>query len=156
MCVFFTNDLKICVKAGICRKRILPKFWESVFKICAVFSDNPRHLFVQNSRFLSSLRQIIFAAANEYYETYRIEIAMFDNAEEYLKGLLQTHFDPKKLLPIAKWKAEIEKLTAERKLLDRDYTTLKDEVKEAEQIRRSIYSIMRQEQQARKSRDAEL
>ena len=40
----------------------------------------------------------------------------------------------------------IEKLTAERKLLDRDYTALKDEVREAGQIRKSVYSILRQEQ----------
>jgi len=90
--------------------------------------------------------QKALTAANEYYETYRTEIAMFDNAEQYLKGVLQTHFDPKKLPPIAKWKAEIEKLTAERSGLNQRYNTLKDEVKEAEQIRKSIYSIMRQEQ----------
>ena len=71
---------------------------------------------------------------------------MFDNADKYLCGVLQTHFDPKKLPPIAKWKAEIEKLTAERSGLNQQYNTLKDEVKEAEQIRKSVYSIMRQEQ----------
>jgi len=37
-------------------------------------------------------------------------------------------------------------LTAERKQLDRDYYALKDEIKEAEQIRKSVYSIVRQEQ----------
>ena len=46
----------------------------------------------------------------------------------------------------------IEKLTAERKLLDRDYTALKDEVREAEQIRKSVYSILRQEQQGQQPR----
>ena len=71
---------------------------------------------------------------------------MYDNAEKYLKGVLQTHFDPKKLPPVAKWKAEIEKLTAERGGLSQQYNELKDEVKEAEQIRKSVYSIMRQEQ----------
>ena len=84
---------------------------------------------------------------------------MYDNAEKYLKGVLQTHFDPKKLPPIAKWKAEIEKLTAERSGLNQQYNTLKDEVKEAEQIRKSVYSIMRQEQRERgqqKTQDVEL
>ena len=71
---------------------------------------------------------------------------MFDNAEKYLKSVLQTHFDPKKLPPIAKWKTEIEKLTAERSGLNQQYNALKDEVKEAEQIRKSVYSILRQEQ----------
>jgi len=97
--------------------------------------------------------------ANEYYEIYRTEIAMYDNAEKYLKDVLQTHFDPKKLPPIAKWKAEIEKLTAERSGLNQQYNALKDEVKEAEQIRKSVYSIMRQEQreqQQRKARGVEL
>jgi len=103
--------------------------------------------------------QKALAAANEYYEIYRTEIAMFDNAEKYLKGVLQTHFDPKKLPPIAKWKAEIEKLTAERGDLNQQYNALKDEVKEAEQIRKSVYSIMRQEQreqQQRRTQDMEL
>ena len=84
---------------------------------------------------------------------------MFDNAEKYFKGVLQPHFDPKKLPPIAKWKAEIEKLTAERSGLNQQYNALKDEVKEAEQIRKSIYSIIRQEQreqQPHRAQDMEL
>ena len=44
------------------------------------------------------------------------------------------------------WKTEYAKLTAERKTLDQRYLALKDEVKEAEQLRKSIYSILRQEQ----------
>ena len=84
---------------------------------------------------------------------------MFDNAEKYLKGVLQTHFDPKKLPPVAKWKAETEKVTAERSGLNRQYNALKDEVKEAEQIRKSVYSILRQEQREQsvtKKREMEL
>ena len=99
-------------------------------------------------------------AANEYYEIYRTEIAMFDNAEKYLRGVLQEHFDTKKLPPVAKWKAEIEKLTAERNGLNHQYNALKDEVKEAEQIRKSVYSILRQEQREQqtitKNREVEL
>ena len=79
---------------------------------------------------------------------------MFENAEKYLKGVLQKHFDPKKLPPTTKWKAEIEKLNAERKQLERDYYTLKGEVKECEQIRRSVDSILRQEQRERQPRKA--
>ena len=99
--------------------------------------------------------QKALAAANEYYETYRTEIAMYDNSEKYLKGVLQTHFDPKKLPPVAKWKAEIEKLTAERSGLNQQYNALKDEVKEAEQIRKSVYSILRQEQREQQPRRAQ-
>ena len=36
------------------------------------------------------------------------------------------------------------KLTAERKTLNQRYLTLKEEVKEAEKIRKSVYSILRQ------------
>ena len=85
---------------------------------------------------------------------------MYDNAEKYLKGVLQGYFDPKKLPPIAKWKAEIEKLTAERSGLNQQYNALKDEVKEAEQIRKSVYSILREnsinEQAITKKRGMEL
>lgn len=38
-----------------------------------------------------------------------------------------------------------QKLTAERKKLSRRYSALKDEVKEAEQIRKGVYSILREE-----------
>jgi len=65
----------------------------------------------------------------------------------------------KTTLPTKAWKTERDKLTAERKRLDRDYYTLKDEVKEAEQIRKSVYSILRQEQreqQPQRKQDMEL
>ena len=38
-----------------------------------------------------------------------------------------------------------QKLTAERKKLSRRYSALKDKVKEAEQIRKGVYSILREE-----------
>ena len=96
------------------------------------------------------------AAVNEYYETYRNEIASYENAEKYLWSVLQKHFDPKKSPPISMWQAEIAKLTAERKLIESDYYKLRDEVKDAEQIRKSVYNIMRAEQretQPRRTRD---
>ena len=89
------------------------------------------------------------AAANEYHEKYRLEITSYEEAELYLKDVLHAHFDPKKTPPITKWKSEISKLTAERKRIEADYYKLKNEVVEAEQIRRSVYSIMRQERQER-------
>lgn len=48
-------------------------------------------------------------------------------------------------IPLKAWKAEHEKLTAERKELSRRYLALKDEVKEAEQIRKGVYNILREE-----------
>ena len=70
------------------------------------------------------------------------EQVLFTAASKYLKGVM----NGKTTLPTKAWKAERVKLTAEWKQLDRDYYTLKDEVKEAEQIRKSVYSILRQEQ----------
>ncbi len=52
----------------------------------------------------------------------------------------------KTALPVKAWKAEYAKLTAERKTLNQRYLALKEEVKEAEKIRKSVYSILRQEQ----------
>ena len=97
--------------------------------------------------------------ANEYYETHRNEITMYEKAEQYLKGVLQAHFDPKKLPPVSKWQAERDKLTAERSKLNQRYTALKDEVKEAEQIRKSVNDIMREEnrrEQPTRKHDMEL
>lgn len=74
---------------------------------------------------LNEADQILFAAANTY-----------------LKGMM----NGKTTLPIKSWKAEHDKLTAERKTLNQRYLALKDEVKEAEQIRKSVYTILRQEQ----------
>ena len=70
------------------------------------------------------------------------EEILFTAANNYLKGVMNGNTT----LPTKKWKNERIKLTAERKLLDRDYTTLKDEVKEAEQIQKSVYCILWREQ----------
>ena len=51
--------------------------------------------------------------------------------------------------------AEYAKLTAERETLNRQYLALKGEVKEAEQIRRSVYNILRQEQREQQPRRAQ-
>lgn len=44
------------------------------------------------------------------------------------------------------WKTEYNELTAKKKTLYQKYTALKDEVKEAEQIRKSVDTILQQEQ----------
>ncbi len=83
------------------------------------------------------------------------EQTLFTAAHDYLKGVM----NGRTALPVKAWKAEYAKLTAERKTLNQRYLSLKDEVKEAEQIRRSVYSIMRQEQweqQPRRNQNKEL
>ena len=52
----------------------------------------------------------------------------------------------KTAIPAKAWKAEYAKRTAERKTLTQRYLSRKEEVKEARQIRKSVYSILRQEQ----------
>jgi hypothetical protein len=93
--------------------------------------------------------------ANGYYESYRNEITMYKNAEQYLKDVLQEHFDAKKLPPITKWKAEIAKLTTAQKQLNDNYIALKNEGKGAEQIRKSVYSIMDAETRKQQPRRAQ-
>jgi hypothetical protein len=83
-------------------------------------------------------------AANEYRETYRPQIAMYENAEKYLRDVLQGRFDPKKLPPITKWKAERETLTAEKSKLYQEYSALKNEIREVEIIRKAAEQIARQ------------
>ena len=70
-------------------------------------------------------------------------------------------YDPKKRqykcnsIPTKAWKDEYTKLTAERKTLNQRYLALKEEVKEAEKIRKSVYSILRQEQHPHRKQDME-
>jgi len=70
------------------------------------------------------------------------EQILFTAAKDYLKGVM----NGKTALPVKTWKAEYAKLTAERNAHNQRYLVLKGEVKEAEQIRKSVYSILRQEQ----------
>ena len=67
---------------------------------------------------------------------------LFTAAVTYLKGVM----NGKATIPTKEWKSEYAKLTAEQKTLNQRYLALKDEVKEAEKIRKSVYSILRQEQ----------
>lgn len=83
------------------------------------------------------------------------EQILFTAAKKYLKDIM----NGKTTLPKKAWKSEYAKLTAERSGLNQRYVALKDEVKEAEQIRSSVYSIMRQEQREqhpRRAQDMEL
>ena len=82
------------------------------------------------------------------------EQILFTTAKDYLKGVM----NGKTTIPTKTWKEEYTKLTAERKTLNQRYLALKEEVKEAEKIRKSVYSILRQEQreqQPRRKQDME-
>ncbi len=76
------------------------------------------------------------------------EQILFTAARDYLKGVM----NGKTTIPTKAWKTEYAKLTAERNALNQRYLALKREVKEAEQIRKSVYSILRQEQREQAQR----
>ncbi len=79
------------------------------------------------------------------------EQILFTTAKDYLKGMM----NGKTTIPTKAWKEKYTKLTAERKTLNQRYLTLKEEVKKAEKIRKSVYSILRQERQPRRKQDME-
>ena len=60
----------------------------------------------------------------------------------------------KTTLPTKAWKTEYAELTDKRKTLNHRYAALKDEVREAEQIRKNVYSILRQEQREQQTHRA--
>jgi hypothetical protein len=81
--------------------------------------------------------------ARDYYESNRAEIALHDAAERYMRDVLRERFDVKKLPPITKWKEERAAKTAEQKALHADYYRLRDEVKNAEAIKRNVEQLTR-------------
>jgi hypothetical protein len=83
-------------------------------------------------------------AANEYHEDYRSQIAMFDNANKYLRDVLQGRFDPKKL-PITMWQQELGGKRSEVKVLTAEYDKLKDETAKIEKIKKGVAEIIESE-----------
>jgi len=102
---------------------------------------------------LSTLKKHI--EQSDIYLKYKGKKALTDSeeilytaAKNYLKGVI----NGKTTLTTKAWKTKYAKLTANRNRLNQEYILLKDEVKEAEQIRKSIYSILRQEQREQRLR----
>ena len=72
---------------------------------------------------------------------------------------MQKRYEPKKLPPITKWKAERETLNADLQQLNSQYFALKNEVGTVEKIRRNITDIMQEQTRTRqrtKENDMEL
>ena len=85
----------------------------------------------------------------EYAERHRTELALYDRAEGYLKEHLGSGT---KLRPKA-WKAELADLTAQKNRLYREMRSLKEEVAEAETVKRSMeQAIPPTEQRKEKSK----
>lgn len=75
-----------------------------------------------------------------FYENHRMELTHYEAAERYLKEVM----NGKTGIPVKAWEAERNRLNAKRKQLSRRYSMLKDEVKEVEQIRRNVHSILKE------------
>jgi hypothetical protein len=92
----------------------------------------------------------------DFYREHDTQIILFESADKYLKE----HLNGKvKTPPLKKWKAEREEKTADKERLYKGYYALKEEVKEVEQIKKSVYEILRREEpqkQHRKSHNMEL
>ena len=76
-----------------------------------------------------------------FYESHRMKLTHYEAAERYLNAVM----NGKTGIPLKAWKTERDKLNGEKKELTRQYYALKDEVKEVEQIRRNVYSIVKEE-----------
>lgn len=85
----------------------------------------------------------------DYAERYRTELALYDRAERYLKEHLGSDT---KLRPKA-WKAEVADLTVQKDRLYREMRSLKEEVAEAETVKRCVeQAIPPTEQRKEKSK----
>jgi hypothetical protein len=73
-----------------------------------------------------------------FYESKRAALTMYEAAERYIKGVLIG----RDKIPLPTWKAEREKLTAEKMRLNREYTELKTETAKVEKIRSNVYDII--------------
>ena len=84
-------------------------------------------------------RKFVFGPVGLSMMSYRL---WFTTVKDYLKGVM----NGKTTIPVKAWKTEYAKLTNQWKTLNQRYLELKEQVKEAEKIRKSVYSILRQEQ----------
>jgi hypothetical protein len=66
----------------------------------------------------------------------------YDEADKYLRGVLQGRFDPKNI-PVAKWRQERETLAREKSGLNTEYVILKERIAEVERIRKYAEEVQR-------------
>ena len=89
----------------------------------------------------------------EYAERHRTELALYDRAERYLKEHLGSDT---KLRPKA-WKSEVANLTAQKDRLYREVRNLKEEVAEAETVKKCVeQAIPPTEQKKEKQKDRDI
>jgi hypothetical protein len=103
--------------------------------------DEYRRLDKQGFLFKGKAKEAL-ATAEAYDWKYLNELQDYENAEKYLRGVLQDRYDPKKLPPITMGQEQREAKIAERAALTLEYNKLKTETQKVEQIRRSVADIL--------------
>ena len=99
-------------------------------------------IYLKHKALFKQYRQLQNPAKRDaFYEKHRAELFAFDTANRYLKGVM----NGRTALPIQVWRDERNALAAERKRLYAEYTAIKEEVREVEQIRRGVEDIVRSE-----------
>ena len=105
--------------------------------------------YLQYREYHKTYKQTKPKKQEDYAERYRTELALYDRAERYLKEHLGSDT---KLKPKA-WKAEVADLTAQKDRLYREMRSLKEEVAEAETVKRCVeQAIPSTEQRKEKSK----
>ncbi len=84
-----------------------------------------------------------------FFEAHRAELTHYEAARNYLDGVMNGRTD----IPRKAWRAESETLTAEKGSLYAEYTRLKEEVRDAEVIRRCVETVLRDEPQKQRGRE---
>ena len=76
-----------------------------------------------------------------FYDKHTEGIILYEAAKRYLDA----HMNGKSGLPVRAWRAEREKLTAEKNRLYREYTALREDTRKVEQIKRSVEDLLSEE-----------
>ena len=109
--------------------------------------------YLQYREYHKAYKQTKPKKQEEYAERYRTELALYDRAERYLKEHLGSDT---KLRPKA-WKAEVADLTVQKDRLYREMCKLKDEVSEAETVKRCVeQAVPPTEQRKEKSKTQDI
>ena len=93
---------------------------------------------------------------NAFYEKHSVEIEAYKDADDYLRTVLNGRAQ----IPISTWQSQQKEMTAKRFALAEKFYGIKDEIKSAEVLRRSMEELIqgepRIENQKIKSKGAEL
>ena len=87
-----------------------------------------------------------------------METTLYEAAENYLREVMQQHFDLKKLPPVSKWIAERETMNGKIQRLNVQFKDLWDNTAKAERIKRSVDDILNDgtgERQRKRTKDME-